>query len=138
MLYNPMSQKACIFWTLQKIWRKTWYCSNNEAHNQAGKMSKHQIKTLENTLESFVTVFSNRQKESYTATNWTTLLKNAWKCLLRSDSFGRYCDYLLQTTTDCSLVLHWHRLTVFTQYLLNAQSLMYIIVALSLCLAWNA
>ena len=43
MLDNPMRQKACIFLTLQQIVRKTWYCSNNEIHNQAEirKMSKH-------------------------------------------------------------------------------------------------
>ena len=47
----------------------------------------------------------------------------------------QYRDYPLQTTTDCTLVLHWHKLPVSSQAPLNAQSLKYITVALSLSLS---
>ena len=44
----------------------------------------------------------------------------------------QYRDHPLQTTTECTLVLHWHKLPVSSQAPLNAQSLKYITVALSL------
>ena len=95
------------------------------------KRASIKSKLLETTFVSLVTVYSYRQKEYYTTTNRITLLNNVWKCLLKSDSFREYSDYLLQTTPDCTLVLHWHKLTVFTPSLLSAQSLMYITVSLS-------
>ena len=56
------------------------------------KWARIKSKLLKTTLESFVTVFSNRQKESYTTTNRTTLLNNVWKWLLTSYSFRQYSD----------------------------------------------
>ena len=87
-----MSQKACIFWTLQEIWRKPGIVLIMKHIIKQEKWASIKSKLLKTTFEFLVTVYSNRQKECYTTTNRTTLLNDVWKWLLTSYSFRQYSD----------------------------------------------
>ena len=96
------------------------------------KWASIKSKLLKTTFESLVTVYSktgripHHYKPNYVIKQYVEMLTKR-----------QYSDYLLQTTTDYTLVLHCNKLTVFNQSLLNAQPLKYITLALSLSLALN-